>query len=222
MDNGANVKATNKDFNTPLHYLVRHSPGARQLVQFEETLDYMIERGAFINARNAHGETPLHQAVLRGSPQLFVLLVNRGADYKMTNKYGETVLHYAVMALKRRVVEMLLDLGVDPCGGTGVSGTELDAARNAGPAGKEIYDLLLSKVKDLSTIGSQGSTDTSRSSISTVGSNSGATATTSGASSPSAAAGGGSTSASSAVDDQDLKIKMLKKTHHWQIDYNEL
>jgi ankyrin repeat protein len=50
------------------------------------------------------------------------------------------VLHYAVMSQKKDVVEMLLDLGVDPRGGSGVNGTAIDVAKSTGQT--DILELL--------------------------------------------------------------------------------
>ena len=59
----------------------------------------------------------------------------------VSDRYGETVLHYAVLSQKKKIVAMLLELGLDPRGGSGVNGTALDVAKASGHS--EIYDMLL-------------------------------------------------------------------------------
>lgn len=194
VEQGADLKAENNDGNQPLHYFVRKGLNAAELKPFEETLDFMIEHGAFINARNKHGETPLHQSILRGSMTTFVMLLKRDANIFLANKYGETSLHYAVRALKKKIVEMLLDLGMEAEGGSGaVGGSELEMAKQIGQPAKEIYDLLVSYAAEAQT-----------NSLTTVGTRR------------------GDLSGAEDLTTQELKLKMLKKNHSWQIDYNEL
>jgi len=86
VHNGADVKTANKDGTCPLHYFVRQSPSKDKLKEYKEALDFFLEQGAYINCQNKHGETPLHNAILRGSDEVVILLLNRKADINFTNK----------------------------------------------------------------------------------------------------------------------------------------
>lgn len=88
---GAVVNCTCVDQSTPLHLAIAHgaSHAARALV----------DCGADITARNAHGETVLHIAVLAGTEynDLVPWLVELGADVNWTDgKKNETPIFYAV------------------------------------------------------------------------------------------------------------------------------
>jgi serine/threonine protein kinase len=184
VEAGADLKLTNKDGTSALHYLVRHSSPKKE---YREALTFLLDSGAYINMQNKHGETPLHNAILRGNREVVVLLLSKGADIQITNKHGETVLHYAVLSQKKDVVEMLLDLGVDPRGGSGVNGTAIEVARATGQT--EILEMLERKTTELCTPVVEYSTNDFISGVAST---------------------------------SDLKVKMLRKKHSWEIDFNEL
>ncbi len=73
----------------------------------------------------------------------------QNADCRFFCRHGETVLHYAVLAGKKDIAEMLLELGVDPRGGSGVNGTALDVAKASGQ--HDIASLLESSHPHLAT-----------------------------------------------------------------------
>ena len=57
-----------------------------------DTVKSLLARGAFINATDREGNTPLHCAADEGSVALAKLLLDRGADYRIKNRYGSTPL----------------------------------------------------------------------------------------------------------------------------------
>lgn len=101
---------------TPLHCAA--SSAGRRLVEF------LIGKGAEVNARDTTGYTPLHYAAAGGNKETAEVLVARGADVHATTGHsGNTPLHLAVQLNnvagpgggKRRVelVRLLLDHGAD-------------------------------------------------------------------------------------------------------------
>lgn len=73
----------------------------------------LVHPGLKVDAVNAHGETALMIAALRGRVDWVRRLVRRGAQ---VNREGWTPLHYAASGPSAAVAELLLDLGaaVDP------------------------------------------------------------------------------------------------------------
>jgi ankyrin repeat protein len=52
---------------------------------------YLVEElGADVNARDANGYTPLHNAAARGDNELILYLVSKGADVKAVSRRGQT------------------------------------------------------------------------------------------------------------------------------------
>ena len=85
-DAGSDVASVDENGNTPLHEV------AGQLVYSVSVGDYLLAKGADINARNLNGEAPLHLSVSRGDRKCTAALVVRGADTTLTNKEGQTPL----------------------------------------------------------------------------------------------------------------------------------
>lgn len=73
---------------------------------------------------NHDGLTPLHFAINEGSPEAAKLLVAAGADPFIKSEEDLSLLHYAVNHGTNRavVVDMLIEMGIDPCG-SGKSGS---------------------------------------------------------------------------------------------------
>jgi ankyrin repeat protein len=64
----------------------RHAPDA-----WLAAVKYLVEElGADVNARDANGYTPLHNAAARGDNELIKYLVSKGADVKAVSRRGQT------------------------------------------------------------------------------------------------------------------------------------
>jgi hypothetical protein len=64
----------------------RHAPDA-----WLAAVKYLVEElGADVNARDANGYTPLHNAAARGDNEMINYLVSKGADVKAVSRRGQT------------------------------------------------------------------------------------------------------------------------------------
>ena len=75
--------------NTPLHIVANVWPSS--------TVKPLVERGAFIDARNVYGQTPLHLAVMLGQFYDMDHFINVGADVNAQDAKGNTPLHRAFL-----------------------------------------------------------------------------------------------------------------------------
>lgn len=98
----------------------------------------LLEQGADVNARDAHGQTALMRAALKGDVQLAGVLAEQGADLNVTAKYNLSALMLAVIGGHTEVVQILVEAGADLSirGSKAVPGfygkTGLALARDAG------------------------------------------------------------------------------------------
>jgi ankyrin repeat protein len=90
IDHNANVNAQDKDGNTPLLLLCQMS-GMTELIQF------MIERGANVNARTEDFVRPIHMALQEGQYDVAKILVENGAQINHETSEGYTTLHLAAL-----------------------------------------------------------------------------------------------------------------------------
>lgn len=86
--------------NTPLIYATRYSD--------DETICFLIERGANVNAQNVFGETGLHLASSRGKEVAVNRLLEANATVSLANAAGMTPLWYATarqyIAIAKRLI----------------------------------------------------------------------------------------------------------------------
>ena len=81
---------------------------AGDIVQMEA----LLAKGAEVNARNAHGWTPLHIAAAGGDPAVVALLLKHGANVHAQSHIGTTALDNATTRGGRKaVIDLLLAHG---------------------------------------------------------------------------------------------------------------
>ena len=74
----------------------------------------LVERGAFVGARNGFGVTPLQRAASDSEdPRVVELLLDRGTNINVRAKSGDMSLHWAAANNVEAVVKLLLERGAD-------------------------------------------------------------------------------------------------------------
>ena len=113
LKNGAQVNASNMQFETPLHCAAH--------VGCPEVAQILLEHGADIALQNDNGQIPLHLVSERGhndeGDRLVVarlLLAGSCADVNAQDFYGVTPLHNASYYRRPRIVQLLLAHGANP------------------------------------------------------------------------------------------------------------
>ena len=111
---GMDVKARNKDGETPL-YEAAYSYGKGK--DAAELIEFLIAKGADVNAKTNSGDTALHHALVSSSAwkEPMEILLAKGADVNAKNSNGATALHKAAStySAKKEMVEILLAHGAD-------------------------------------------------------------------------------------------------------------
>ena len=104
---GSDVNSTGVNDETPLIVASLEGQG--------EIANYLLQRGAEIDARNAGGLSALHAAAYAGHGDIVALLLAKGANVNdAANHFGVTPLHLAAEENHLAVVELLLKHGADP------------------------------------------------------------------------------------------------------------
>ena len=81
LEAGAYVRCETRSQTTPLHYVARWLPEKeRDTNVIILIIDLFLSCGAPVNAANAHGVTPLHEAAQMGSHEVVRFLLKRGAN----------------------------------------------------------------------------------------------------------------------------------------------
>jgi ankyrin repeat protein len=87
---------------------------------FLPAVKYLVdELHADVNARDADGNTPLHNAAARGDNEMILYLISKGADIKAINRKGQTVADMANGPVQRvqpfgETLALLAKMGVKP------------------------------------------------------------------------------------------------------------
>jgi ankyrin repeat protein len=94
--------------NTPLHHAA--------IIGSVEIIEFLLSKGADINAQNTQLNTPLHEAIQSRNENSSALLINKGADLEIKNIHGQTPLHRAALLNQKGTGGMLIAKGasIDP------------------------------------------------------------------------------------------------------------
>jgi hypothetical protein len=108
-------------------------PGyARLAAAHAEILSMLLERGAKLDVRDAHGHTPLFVAVANKHPDAATRLLERGANPNLAAGNGSTPLLSAVTCGAFELVELLVEHGADVNARTADGSTALAVAKELG------------------------------------------------------------------------------------------
>jgi len=127
--NGADINARNNDGQTPVDIAI--SSNRKDIVELLITkgadvslhtasrvgalakVKSLIEKGTCINAKDASGQTPLHNAAEGEHKDIVDLLLANGADVNAEDKDGNTPAHIALGENNRPILELLIANGAD-------------------------------------------------------------------------------------------------------------
>ena len=114
----ATIDCYNRD--EPDHYMRGRTPLHEAIISAPETVPAMLDHGAAADAADAHGNTPLGEAMRRGwrmRPALpsavIPILLDHGADANAADDEGYTPLQYAVQRGDVQLVRLLLSRGAE-------------------------------------------------------------------------------------------------------------
>lgn len=130
---------THSYHRTPLHYAA--------LRGHLDVAEYLLSKGANINARDNASETPLYEAATEGYADLVKFLLSNGADLHIQSGSGSPI-RVAALLGNVDVVRILIRNGADPNGKDSSGETALHSAIRPGlrPANvKPMVELLLSE-----------------------------------------------------------------------------
>lgn len=100
---GFSPNERNRNNVTPLHWAAYQG--------HRDAVDYLISRGAEIDARDDDGRTPLLVAAAMGQKDVVDYLIQKCADINVVDKKGDTPLSVAIRRGKLEIVKMLIDNG---------------------------------------------------------------------------------------------------------------
>jgi ankyrin repeat protein len=144
---------------TPLHSACY----ARQVA----VANYLIDKGANVNARDYFQMTPLHRASFVSGQDLALIqrLIDKGAEVNAQAANGLTPLHWAAHSGDLKVARLLIDHGADvnaeysgALDSSSISGTVLQVAINYGPK-EEMAKWLVENGAKLNRKDSNGNTE---------------------------------------------------------------
>jgi ankyrin repeat protein len=96
------LEARNRLNDTPLH------AAARRLQR--DIVDFLLRKGADVNALGNQDYTPLHYVAQEDAPELAILLIQNGAQLETKDRQGQTPLQWACRAAPA-VAEVLVQKG---------------------------------------------------------------------------------------------------------------
>ena len=104
VENGADVRESGRDGNTPL------TAAALSGYKDPSLVNYLIDKGADPNAKNAHGSTALHFAAEKGCLETVKVLIKHGAHLEALDAEGLTPLQRACCGCHDEVVDYIVSL----------------------------------------------------------------------------------------------------------------
>lgn len=102
------IKATDDEGKTPVHWSIECHPTGRET----EALEFLITKGADVNAKAKNGTTPLQRASQLDLLDTAKLLIGKGADVNLKGWDGETPLISSWLS-KNGVAKYLIESGAD-------------------------------------------------------------------------------------------------------------
>ncbi|XP_023698133.1 poly [ADP-ribose] polymerase tankyrase-2 isoform X2 [Paramormyrops kingsleyae] len=117
--------------STPLHFAAGYNRVA--------VVDYLLQHGADVHAKDKGGLVPLHNACSYGHYEVAELLVMHGAVVNVADLWKFTPLHEAAAKGKYEICKLLLQHGADPTKKNRDGNTPLDLVRDSDT---DIQDLL--------------------------------------------------------------------------------
>jgi ankyrin repeat protein/beta-lactamase regulating signal transducer with metallopeptidase domain len=149
LDQGTDVNIKDDQFNwTPLHWATFTSQRA--------IIEFLIAKGADVNAGGEWNDPPLHYAAVHGHKGLVELLLAKGAGVNSEDNGGKTALHDAARQGHRDIVELLINKGADVDAKYGDDETALHRAAANGY--EEVVELLATHGADINARDKYGRT----------------------------------------------------------------
>ena len=96
---------------TPLHKAVNHKHIHQK---FEKVVQYLLEQGADVNAKDTFGRTPTHIAVLMGQSEIVKILVEKGARLDVKDVFGNNTLQCASKSGYTYIAKYLKEIMENP------------------------------------------------------------------------------------------------------------
>ena len=115
--------------------------------------EWLIEKGAEIDAKDENESTPLHLASIKGWKKIGQTLLKNGANINAKDTEGETPLHYAAIKDNHKVVEFLIENKAELNAKSNLGETPIHLAADTSSSNKtwnlEVFDYLLNQNQDL-------------------------------------------------------------------------
>lgn len=131
---------------TPLHFAAEGG--------HLDVVDFLLSKGAEVDARNADDETPLHYAAGYSHMDVIKRLLEAESNVNAESKAGDTPLLYVRFMLRKEVAEILIDSGADVNARNDAGESLLQAAFSRGRA--DLVDFLLERGAGIDTEGPEG------------------------------------------------------------------
>ena len=96
---------------TPLHKAVNHKHIHQK---FEKVVQYLLDQGADVNAKDTFGRTPTHIAVLMGQSEIVKILVEKGARLDVKDVFGNNTLQCASKSGYTYIAKYLKEIMENP------------------------------------------------------------------------------------------------------------